>query len=256
MEIETVSQPDSAVMSVLCVTEDSAEFSEEQLVVEAQRGSVEAFQKLVSCYESRIFRLAERIVHNREDAEEVMQDAFAQAYKNLPRFRGDSRFYTWLARITINEGLMKKRRQRFNEISIDDQPEDCFVPGEIEDWGPNPEQQYSQEELHTILETTIAQLSPGVRMVFQLRDVEGFSTAEVAQALSLSSSAVKSRLCRARFHLRKLLNHYFKPRSGSKRLRTAGKEAHFAGNGDRLGYANSAAACCLKESGARSSIRN
>lgn len=213
MEIEMVSQRNDAITSILCVTEGSAEFDEEQLVAEAQRGSVEAFQQLVSFYESRIFRLAERIVHSREDAEEVTQDAFVQAYKNLPHFRGDSRFYTWLARITINEGLMKKRHQRFNEVSIDDQPEDGFVPGEIEDWGPNPEQRYSQEELHTILETTIAQLSPGVRMVFQLREIEGFSTEETAQALSLSPSAVKSRLCRARFQLRRLLNRYFSPKS-------------------------------------------
>lgn len=238
MEIEMVSQQKGAITSILCVTEGSAEFDEEQLVAEAQRGSVEAFQELVSCHEARIFRLAERIVHSREDAEEVMQDAFVQAYKNLAHFRGDSRFYTWLARIAINEGLMKKRRQRFNEVSIDDQPEDGFVPGEIEDWGPNPEQRYSQEELHTTLETTIAQLSPSVRRVFQLREVEGFSTEETAQALSLSPSAVKSRLCRARLQLRKLLNHYFKPKSGAKRLQTAGKEVRFAGNGDRLGYAN------------------
>lgn len=213
MEIEMVSRPNGAITSMPCVTEGSAEFNEEQLVADAQRGSVEAFHKLVSCYESRIFRLAERIVHSREDAEEVMQDAFVQAYKNLPHFRGDSRFYTWLTRIAINEGLMKKRRRRFNEVSIDDQPEDGFVPGEIEDWGPNPEERYSQEELHGILETTMAQLPPGYRIVFQLRDVEGLSTEEAAQALSLSPTAVKSRLRRARGQLRKSLNRYFSPKN-------------------------------------------
>jgi RNA polymerase sigma-70 factor, ECF subfamily len=213
MEIEMVSQPNDAITSVLCVTEGSAEFDEEQLVAEAQGGSLAAFEQLVECYQSKVFRVARRIARTYEDAEEIMQDAFVQAYKNLPRFRGDSRFYTWLARITFNAGLMKKRHQRFNEVSIDVQPEDGFVPDELRDWGPNPEQRYSQEELHTILETTIAQLSPGCRMVFQLRDVEGFSTEETAQTLSLSPTAVKSRVCRARFQLRKLLNDYFNPKS-------------------------------------------
>jgi RNA polymerase sigma-70 factor, ECF subfamily len=213
MQTELLSRTFDAVINVPHTVECSVELGEERLVAEAQHGSVEAFQILVSRYESRIFRLAERIVHSREDAEEVMQDAFVQAYKNLPRFRGDSRFYTWLARITFNAGLMKKRHQRFNEISIDVQPEDGFVPDELRDWGPNPEQRYSQEELHTILETTIAQLSPGCRMVFQLRDVEGFSTEETAQALSLSPTAVKSRVCRARLQLQKLLSHYFNPKN-------------------------------------------
>jgi RNA polymerase sigma-70 factor, ECF subfamily len=230
MEIEMVSQQDGAIPSVLCATEGLAEFNEEQLVAEAQGGSLDAFQQLVECYESKVFRVARRITRSYEDAEEVMQDAFVQAYKNLCNFRGESRFYTWLVRIAINAGLMKMRR-RPNEISIDVQAEEGLFLAEIEDWGPNPEQRYSQEELRGILEMTIAQLRPGFRIVFQLRDVEGFSTEETAQALSLSPCAVKARLRRARGQLRELLNRYFKPRSGSI----------FAGNRSRdpLGYAQS-----------------
>jgi RNA polymerase sigma-70 factor (ECF subfamily) len=159
-----------------------------------------------------VFRVAERIADSREDAEEIMQDAFVQAYKSLSRFRGDSRFYTWLVRITLNAGLMKVRRRRFNEISIDDQTNGSSLSGELQDWGPNPEQRYSQAELHRILEATIAQLAAGYRIVFQLRDVEGFSTQETAQALALSPMAVKSRLRRARAQLRQSLNLYFRPR--------------------------------------------
>lgn len=221
MEMEMVGQLDSAIMGVLCVTEGSAELNEEQLVAEAQSGSQDAFQQLVEWYESKVFRVARRIARTYEDAEEIMQDAFVQAYKNLCNFRGESRFYTWLVRITINAGLMKMRRRRYNEISIDvDEKEGLFLSG-IEDWGPNPEQRYSQEELHDILETTIAQLPPGYRIVFQLRDVEDLSTEETAHALSLTPTAVKSRLRRARGQLRVLLNRYFKPKSGSKRLQPA-----------------------------------
>lgn len=213
MQTEPGSRPTEAILNSFHVVDGSVGLSEEQLVREAQGGSFAAFQRLVECYESRVFRVAERIAHCREDAEEIMQDAFVQAYKNLSLFRRESRFYTWLVRITINEGLMMMRRRRFNEISIDAQTDEGFAACEIEDWGPNPEQRYSQEELRCILEATIARLSPGYRMVFQLRDVEGFSTEETAQALSLSPTAVKSRLRRARLQLRGLLNRYFRPKN-------------------------------------------
>ncbi len=212
MQAVPVSQPTGAITYPPCATGGSVAFNEERLVAEAQRESRAAFQQLVERYESRVLRVAERIAHSREDAEEIMQDAFVQAYKNLSRFRGDSRFYTWMVRITINEGLMKVRRRRFKEISIDDQTEESALACELEDRGPNPEQRYSQTELHGILETTIAQLPSGYRSVFQLRDIEGFSIQETAQALAVSPAAVKSRLRRARLQLRESLNLYFKPR--------------------------------------------
>ena len=219
MQFELVSKTTEAITYPPCVTSGPAAFNEEHLVAEAQRGSSVAFQQLVKRYESRVFRVAERIAHSREDAEEIMQDAFVQAYKNLTRFRGDSRFYTWLVRITINEGLMKVRRRRFIEVSIDDQTEERPSARELEDWGPNPEQHYSQSELHSILETTIAQLPPGYRIVFQLRDVEGFSTEETAAALAVSAVAVKSRLRRARLQLRESLNLHFRPGGAQKAAR-------------------------------------
>jgi len=214
MQAEVVNDSFNVIINAVHSVENSIELSEEQLVADARGGSSAAFQRLVECYESRVFRVAKSIARCHEDAEEIMQDAFVQAYKNLSRFRGDSRFYTWLVRITINEGLMKRRRRRLTEISIDLQTDDGYVPCEIEDWGPNPEQRYSQEELHCILETTIAQLSPSYRIVFQLRDVEGLSTEETAQALALTTTTVKTRVRRARLQLRELLNHFFKAKSG------------------------------------------
>jgi RNA polymerase sigma-70 factor, ECF subfamily len=222
MQTAILSQPAEAIINSFHAVETSFGLSDEQLVAKAQAGSFDAFQRLVERYESKVFRVAKSIARCREDAEEVMQDAFVQAYKNLSRFRGDSRFYTWLVRIAINEGLMKLRRRRLNEISLDVQTEEGVGSCEIEDWKPNPEQHYSQEELRCILETTISELSPGFRAVFQLRDVEGFTTEETAQALSLSPTAVKSRLRRARSHLRGLLNRYFKSMNGSRRFQTAG----------------------------------
>jgi RNA polymerase sigma-70 factor (ECF subfamily) len=191
------------------------EMNEDDLVAQAKAGSTAAFGRLVEKYERRIFRLAQHITRNREDAEDMMQNAFVKAYLNLPAFRGDSRFYIWLVRIAVNETLMGMRRRRGNEVSMDDSThvDGALIRDEIEDWGPNPEQHYSQHELQTILSTTIRNLGPTDRLIFQLRDVEGFSTQETARALGFSISAVKSRVQRARLRLRKSLNKYFGPRA-------------------------------------------
>ncbi|MBI3670751.1 MAG: sigma-70 family RNA polymerase sigma factor [Acidobacteria bacterium] len=171
-----------------------------------------AFEALVNRYERKIFRLAQNITQNREDAEDVMQDAFLKSYAHLGDFQGDSRFYTWLVRITVNEALMKLRKRRPNQVSLDDsfETEDDLMPREIEDWGPTPEQRFAQTELHGILSEVIADLDPAFRVVFLLRDVEDLSTEETAKLLGLSVPAVKSRLLRARLKLRHKLNKYFK----------------------------------------------
>lgn len=194
------------------LTPSSLSSSDEQdLVARARKGSTAAVEHLVTRYECRVFRLALNITRNHEDAEEAVQNAFVKAFENLDAFRGDSRFYTWLVRIAVNEALMKLRRRPQREVSIDDANDDTVVfPRQIEGWGPNPEERYSQEQLRQILERTICKLQPGYRTVFELRDVEGLSTRETAQALSLSVTVVKSRLSRARSELRRSLGVYFR----------------------------------------------
>jgi RNA polymerase sigma-70 factor (ECF subfamily) len=115
-----------------------------------------------------------------------------------------------LTRIAINEALMKLRRRR-PTVSLDDEREsqNDFVVHELEDWGPSPEQRYSQQELQHILSEAIGELRPGLRVVTQLRDVEQLSTEETAEILGLSLPAVKSRSRRARLTLREMLNRYF-----------------------------------------------
>src|SRR6202167_3854257 len=185
---------------------------EGSLVAAAKGGDITAFETLVSRYERKIFRLAQNITQNKEDAEDVMQEAFLKSYQHLDEFQGNSRFYTWLVRIAVNQALMKLRKRRPNQISLDedvDTGEDT-IPREVEDWGPSPEDRYEQSELGDILNTTIAELEPPFRIVFQLRDIEELSTEETAEALGLSIPAVKSRLLRARVKLRQKLNKYFK----------------------------------------------
>jgi RNA polymerase sigma-70 factor (ECF subfamily) len=188
------------------------------VVARAKTRSEAAFEQLVDQYKRRAFRVAWKITCNHEDAEDVVQNAFVKAFQNLPDFRGDSRFYTWLVRITINEALMKIRRRRFNEVSIDESKEadDTSVPIEIKDQAANPEQRCSQYEVQRILAANINDLEPPFRAVLLLRDVEGLSTKQTAQALDLTSSAVKTRLQRARIKLRKSLNDYLRPTRASR----------------------------------------
>jgi RNA polymerase sigma-70 factor, ECF subfamily len=192
--------------------------SEEMRLVNAARGGdIGAFEELVRKYDRNVFRIANHITQNREDAEDVVQDAFLKAYQNLGQFQGQSKFYTWLVRIAVNEALMRLRRRRPERmVSLDEDintGEDT-IPREVADWAPNPEQLYNQGELREILQKTIQGLPPSFRTVFVLRDVEGLSTEETADALNLSIPAVKSRLLRARLQLRERLTKYFKKQRG------------------------------------------
>jgi RNA polymerase sigma-70 factor (ECF subfamily) len=203
-----------------------ARWDEGDVVVRAKTRSETAFEQLVEHYERRAFRLAWKITCNHEDAEDVVQNAFVKAFQNLADFRGDSRFYTWLVRITINEALMKIRRRHSNQVSIDEpiHADGTSDPIEIEDQAANPEQRYSQHEVQRILAATINDLEPSHRSVLQLRDVEGLSTQQTAQALDLTPSAVKTRLQRARMKLRESLNGYFQPnRANRNQGRCTGK---------------------------------
>src|SRR5256886_15835823 len=187
------------------------------LVQAAKGGDVGAFEELVKRYDRNVFRIAQHITQNREDAEDVVQDAFLKAYNNLAQFQGQSKFYTWLVRIAVNEALMKLRRRKPERtVSLDEEikTEDNSVPREVADWSPNPEQMYNQAELRDILTRTIQGLPPGLRTVFVLRDVEGLSTEETAQALEVSIPAVKARVLRGRFEIGERVNRLFSKRGG------------------------------------------
>src|SRR5205823_12021151 len=160
---------------------------EHVLVAAAQAGGAAAFEELVNRYEGKIFRLTRTITGNHEDAEDAMQDAFLKAYAHLQDFHGDSRFYTWLVRIAANEALMRLRKRRPNQFSLDQPVEgdEDLMPRELEDWGPSPEQRFAQTEMHEILSEVIDKLEPDFRVVFVLRDVEELSTEETAKVLGI-----------------------------------------------------------------------
>src|SRR5271165_7181882 len=148
-----------------------ANADETTLVAQAREGETGAFSELVRRYESKIFRLAQHITQNREDAEDVLQETFMKAYEHLDQFQGNSKFYTWIVRIAVNQSLMKLRRRKNDKsVSLDetiDTGEDTIVR-EIAAWDENPEQQFTRDEIGGILDTAVQSLEPPYRPVFEL----------------------------------------------------------------------------------------
>jgi RNA polymerase sigma-70 factor, ECF subfamily len=178
----------------------AAEDSEMALVHAAKMGDMAAFEQLLRRNQAMVFRVAQHITGSREDAEDVVQEAFLKVFQNLERFEERSRFSTWVTRITVNTALMRLRRRRGHEtvpLHEDDADDPSALSQEVADWRPDPEQIYDRRELHAILARALAGLPQHYSTVFLLRDVEGFSTAETAEALGLSITAVKARLLRA-----------------------------------------------------------
>jgi len=188
-------------------------FDEPVLVAKAKAGDGDAFTALVKQYERKIYRLAKHITQNDQDAEDVLQDTFLKAYEHLDGFQGNSKFYTWIVRIAVNESLMKLRKRKGDRTVPLDEPVDTgeeMVAREIAVWEDNPEERYSRDEIQEILDQAVQTLKPDFRTVFILRDIEELSTEETAEALGISIPAVKSRLLRARLALREKLTRQFK----------------------------------------------
>ena len=200
------------MMAVTEANKSGRNDDEAALVTGVRNGNTTCFETLVRRYERKIYRLAKNITKNDSDAEEVTQEAFFKAFEHIEDFKGESRFYTWLVRITVNQALTNVRKRRPNQFSLDDPiaTEELSVPREIEYSGPTPEAMYSQNELAGILSRAIAELHPPLGVVLQLRDVENLSTEETAKLLRISVPAVKSRLLRARLALREKLNRFMR----------------------------------------------
>jgi RNA polymerase sigma-70 factor, ECF subfamily len=194
------------------------------LVHASKNGDVAAFEQLVKKYDRKLLRIAQSVTHNREDSQDAVQEAFFKAYQKLAEFREDSQFSTWLIRITLNQSLMKLRKQRAGrEVSLNEdfQTDGDILPREVADWTPNPEQLYRATELRNILTKTLEQVSPILQTVFVLRDIEGLSIHQTAEVLNLTHAAVKARLWRVRLQLRGLLNKYFSKQTEAARAELA-----------------------------------
>lgn len=183
------------------------------LVARAKSGSSGAFGQLYERHRARVYHTALRILRQREDAEDAVQRSFQRAFTNLARFRGDSRFSTWVTRIAINEALMLRRQRCANTILSEashEGPESPFVLN-LADEVPTPEQTAAANELHTTLIQAVSGLRKNLRTVVLLREFQGLTNEETAQRLGLSVAAVKARVFHARCWLRRRLERKLKP---------------------------------------------
>ena len=189
--------------------------SDTTLVTQAKGGDFTAFEALVTRHEGRAYSIAMNILRNREDAEDAVQDAFISVLKALPGFREEASFRTWLTRIVVNAALkaLRKRKGRATVAIHDNISEDARGdiphPNRISSWPEDPARIMEQKDLRALLLEAIGTLNEKHRIVFVLRDMEGLSVRETAEALDLSESNVKVRLLRARLALREKLAHHF-----------------------------------------------
>jgi|SRR5215470_4757469 len=191
------------------------------LVSSFRDGDALAFDHLVKRHERRLVNVALRITNNREDAEDVVQDSFLNAFRHLDGFRGDSRFLSWLTRITINQALMTIRTKRRNIMSIDErlEREEGVITCEIKSSGYTPEQLCFQLEFERLLIYWTAGMKEEERQVLELRAVGGLADQEIARVLGLSLSAAKSRLFRARRELRNRMEKHIHSANASRAMR-------------------------------------
>jgi RNA polymerase sigma-70 factor (ECF subfamily) len=183
-------------------------------------GNTELYHTLIKPYELSVYRMALSFVKNESEAEDVAQEAFLKAFRNLASFRGESKFSTWLISITLNEARRRVRRQGIVRIeSLDEPAEDGIKvsPALLMDWREIPSEALERREVRALLQEAVNQLSPIYREVFVLRDMEELSIDETASTLSISISSVKVRLHRARIMLQKELAPKLKAMTSKKR---------------------------------------
>jgi RNA polymerase sigma-70 factor (ECF subfamily) len=186
----------------------TAEISLDALIA----GDRAEFARMVDLYSNPIYRLGIRMLGNSQDAEDVLQNTFLNALTHLPAFEGRSSLSTWLYRIAANEALMAIRKKKpevnLEDAQADDNAED-LKPTQFIDWSALPEEELLSGEGKKVLEETIQGLPEAMRIVFLLRDIEGLSIRETADALNLTETNVKTRLLRARMFLREQLSTYY-----------------------------------------------
>jgi RNA polymerase sigma-70 factor, ECF subfamily len=193
---------------------------EARMISAVLAGDTEQYHALIMPYERAVYRMALSFVRNESEAEDVAQEAFLRAFRNLASFRGESNFSTWLISITLNEARRRLRRQRILHMeSLDEPHEDAtrISPAFLRDWREIPSEALERREVRALLEEAIDRLSPIYREVLVLRDLEELSIEETSVALSISASSVKVRLHRARMMLQKDLAPKLKDATSGKR---------------------------------------
>ncbi len=189
--------------------EASKPVTEAEMIASILAGDTQLYHELIRPHERKVYLMALSFLKNEADAEDVAQEAFLKAFRNLSSFRSEAKFSTWLISITLNEARSRLRRQSNHRTeSLDQTSEDgteIISPALLRDWHEIPSEAVERAEVREMLKAAVDGLSPIYRSVFVLRDVEELSVNETAEALSISVAAVKVRLHRARIMLQKQL---------------------------------------------------
>jgi RNA polymerase sigma-70 factor (ECF subfamily) len=197
-----------AVLNTTVVNPSRTGQREQDLILSVQRGESELFYELVRPYERRVYAAAFAILRHEQDAEDVAQEAMLKAFANIRQFRAEARFSTWLIQITVNEALMRRRRERTVPMHglYDHRDEKTeYAPREFADWREIPSEALERKEVRQRLAEALVALDRKYREVFVLRDMEHLNIQETAEALGITAASVKTRLLRARLMLRDLL---------------------------------------------------
>ncbi len=193
--------------------QEAVSLEDRQLIAECLRGRTEAFGELVRRYQDRLFNASYRILGNAEDAQDVVQEAFLNAYQALDSFKGDSRFFTWLYRIAMNQAISLRRRHRpvipFDSWASRNDEEAQFLD---QSEFSRPTEAIERAEEGERVHTALSHLSLEHRLVLVLKDIEGLKYEEIAETLKVPIGTVRSRIHRARSELREILE-----RGSSKR---------------------------------------
>ena len=185
----------------------------------ARAGRQDAFAQIVEQYSATVYNLALRLMKDPHEAEEVLQETFISAFRALPKFEGRSQLSTWLYRIGYNAALMRLRKRRVATESLDAPvvtEAGNLLPRELVDWGSAPHDLLLRQELRAVLMAALDTLPESLRSIFVLRDIEGLSTAEAAEALGITETNAKVRLHRARLALREKLSAFVAAREGMR----------------------------------------
>jgi RNA polymerase sigma-70 factor (ECF subfamily) len=172
---------------------------DEQLVARVQRGDKHSFDLLVLKYQHKVLGLVRRFVKNHAEAEDVAQEAFIKAFRAINSFRGESAFYTWLYRIAVNtakNAIDTRKRRPGSDVDIDDMGEIAFEGNLRTD--ENPESLLAGQDLHRVIEETLAELPEELRRALMLREFDGMSYEDIAQTMDCPIGTVRSRIFRAR----------------------------------------------------------
>src|SRR5712671_2116823 len=181
---------------------------ERELIASVKAGQHELFYELVKPYERRVYAAALAILRNEHDAEDAAQEAMLKAFANIRQFRAEARFSTWLIQITVNEALMRRRRERtvpMEGLDYRREDENEYAPRDFADWREIPSEALERKEVRQRLAEALGTLDRKYREVFMLRDMEHLNIQETAEALGITVASVKTRLLRARLMLRDLL---------------------------------------------------